>query len=380
MLGSQISMIGLILFLFQDTHSPAMLALLVALQTLPGCIVAPFAGLVVDRWSKRRTMVLSDVARFFLILLILPFPKPAVILCLTALQSIANMFFGPAKSATFPLIMSTEDLPGANAWDHGAANAVLVAGPVLGSELFLNYGITATLAVDALSFLVSAALIVSMRFQEDRALVAAVGEKWSAVQKIVDGCRYLVSNRTVLQLICLFFVSLLCVGFWLPLAPFFIREFLRGPDRLLGTQTGVFGLGSILGAISAPFWVGKVGKGTMLFFALIGEGLVFTLYSLVPNPVVSILICLVWGVLVAWIVVPYNAMVQELVDRDYLGRIFAVARQTEGLALLLAMACAIVLSRQLSAERIFTIAGLLYLLMVATSILTEGGRQLLRTH
>src|SRR5260370_13063718 len=103
MLGSQISRIALILYVFDRKGAVASLALLVVLDTLPGALVAPLAGAVVDGLSKRGVMVVTDVARMGFILLILARPSLGAIYVIAALRSIATAFFQPAHSAAIPL-------------------------------------------------------------------------------------------------------------------------------------------------------------------------------------------------------------------------------------------------------------------------------------
>jgi predicted MFS family arabinose efflux permease len=120
----------------------------------------------------------------------------------------------------------------------------------------------------------------------------------------------------------MFFVSLLCVGLWLPLAPFFITDFLRGSDRVLGFQFGMFGLGGVVGSLLVPGLVKRVGKGVVLFISLMLEGLTMALYSSIPSVEFSIVICLFWGIVVSAILVPYT------LDRG--GRIFCRVSARQG--------------------------------------------------
>lgn len=376
LLGSHISRIGIILHLVQSTNKMMNLAFLVMLETLPGALIAPFSGATVDRLNKRLVMVMSDVLRLAGMAVIIFYPTVLVIYLMTALHSMATVFFEPARAASVPLIVEREELIPANGLDQGVSNLMMVAGPIIGAELYLRTGLAITLTVDVCSFLLSALLLIGVSIRRPQ---ETPGEPHgSTFEEIRKGWVYLSHHQLARHLISLFFVSLLCVGLWVPLVPFFIRDFLSGSERILGIQMGVVGLGGIVGAFIAPRLVRRTGRGAALFGALLGEGLLMTLYSFIPHVATSILICFVWGINVSIILVPYYSIVQDVVHENFLGRVFSIAKQSESIAILLAVVMAVSLQRIMSADQIFFVVGVLYCALIAASAATVGGRQLIK--
>jgi MFS family permease len=301
-LGSQVSRIGLLLYLVDTRGEVISLALLIVIDTLPGAVAAPLAGAVVDGMNKRVVMVISDLSRLIFMLAILVHPSLGMIYLMTALHSVATVFFEPARSAALPLIVKQEDLTRANGLDQSAANLILIAGPVMGVVLLRQFGLTASLLIDAASFLVSALLIarVAIRQVERKKIeLSAAG----AVTEIKEGGLYLLRNRLALQLTFLLFVALSCTSLWIPLAPFFIRDQLGVSEQLLGWQSGLFGLGAVIGGLIAPRLVDRFGTGVTLFAAFIGEALSMMLYSIVSLIGISMLVVFFWGGVVWMIVV-----------------------------------------------------------------------------
>ena len=376
MVGSQISRFGLILYLYHDTNSITALAYLLALETLPCLIIAPFAGALIDHCDKRKVMIASDLARMLFILVIVFHPTSWVIYCMVGLHSVGTTLFEPAKSASMPMIVDADELPKANGMEQSAANVVLIVGPVIGAELYTQLGLTATLVIDALSFAASALLIMNVKIREANSEDDGVSK--FALTEITHGWRYLLRHAVARHLIGLSFVSLLCVGLWLPLVPSFIHNFLGGSDRILGLQMSVFGIGGILGGLWAPRLGQLLGKGTILFWALLTEGFTMMLYSFVPHILTSVFICFLWGVCISIILVPYYSIIQETVHEKFLGRILTVAKQIESFAILLAILLAISIYGPVSADRIFFIFGFLYIVFIAVSASTRGGRMLLK--
>lgn len=376
LLGSQISRIGLILYLFEQRDSVAGLALLVVLETLPGALVAPLAGTLIDRVNKRAVMILADLVRVVLLGAILVHPAPSVIYVVAAFHSIASAFFGPAKAAAIPLVVSRKRLPAANALDQGMANGVLVVGPIVGAEMLLGLGLHATLTVDILSYLASALFLVRVPIRQ---VQTPVEQRGSTMAETRSGWSYVAGHVLVLQLTLLFFISLVCTGLWVPLAPFFIRDFLGASERILGWQIAVTGLGTIAGAVAAPWLIRRYGKGHLLFAALLAEGVVMALYSQMPSLAASMLLMVAWGIAVSMIVVPFYSILQTVVEERFLGRVFSLVRQSENVALLGAMGVAMVLQAELPAQGILFAAGVVYIGLTAVLRFTRGGRVLVAT-
>lgn len=377
MTGSRISRIGLVLYIFHTTGRIADIAFLIALETLPGILFVPFAGVAVDRASKKLVMMLADAGRAICLLAIIIHPSYWMIYLMIALHAIGSVFYEPAKSAALPLIVKTGELPRANGIEQSSNNMVLILGPIIGAELFTRLGLKVALIIDMATFLGSMILISQLRIRkaEGQAEVSA----GSTLTNIIEGWRYIARRLLVRHVIIVFFVSLLCVGLWLPLAPFFVTDFLHGSDRVLGLQFGMFGLGGVIGSLLVPDLVKRVGKGLILFAALLLEGLTMALYSVVPNAEISIVICLFWGVVVAAILVPYYSIMQEVVEERFLGRVFSLARHVESVAILMAIGLAVFLQGIFSSNQILLFAGLSYFSLIALSAITGGGRRLIQT-
>lgn len=377
-LGSQITRIGLILYV-SKTGAPAInLALLVVLEMLPGAIAAPLAGVVVDKFNRHSVLIASEMLQAIFVLMILVSPGLSVIYLMAALHSIAAVFFQPAKAAVMASLVGHQDLPEANGVDQSAYNLVLILGPVAGTYLMMTYGLGPTLLIDAMTFLLSACLISRLK-------VAGYEHKSGRVsfedtfKEIKEGWGYLSRNRIVRYLNLLLFMDLFCTGMWLPLAPFFIRDRLGASEELLGWQLSVFGLGAIIGGMIAPVIVRQLGAGLALFMGMMAEGASLALYALVSDIGASMAIILMWGVMLSFVVVPFYSILQMVVENRFLGRIFSVTKQSENLATVMSMAAVVMLERAVASYIILFLAGLFYVSFAAASLLSRDGRTLLAT-
>jgi predicted MFS family arabinose efflux permease len=376
--GSQVSRLGLILYVFDTRGEIISLALLVVFDTLPGAVAAPLAGAVVDGLSKRVVMVVSDLSRMTFMLAILVQPSLGVIYAMTALHSIATVFFQPAKCAAIPLIVKQEDLTRANGLEQGAANVTLVAGPILGAILLRQCGLTVSVLFDAVSFLLSALMVARVTIRE----VERKQIDWSAagaMHDIKEGGQYLLRHPLARHLTCSLFVALSCTSLWVPLAPLFIRDHLGVSEQLMGWQAGLFGLGAATGGLLAPRLIDRYGTGVTLFAAFLGEALMMMLYSIVSRVGMSMLVIVAWGAILSIIVVPFYSILQKSVEERYLGRVFSLIKQGENLAVVLAMGAAVLLQGAVGAPLILLLGGLVYFAFIVASSFSQGGRALLAT-
>jgi len=375
--GSQLSRVALVLALAGGLSPIAAVALLVFCETLPGSAVAFISGAIVDRGDKRIIMIAADVIRAALVGLVALNPTGVFIYAMAAIKSMAGAFFSPARSALVPRVVDTKRLTKANSMDQASSTIVMIAAPMLGAQLYIWFGLKATLLLDAASFLVSAALVFGIRLRYEHPAVFEQSE--SPLASVWQGWRYIGSNVLARHLLALTTVSLLCVGLWIPVAPAFIREFLGSPGSVLGVQLSLFGIGGFCGSLMAAPLAARFGKGHAVTIALLGEATAMIAYSVTRWPALSGGIIFLWGTIVSIMVVSFNALLQEHVPGHFLGRVFAVLQQLESSATVLAVLLAAALEHVLTPQGIFFAAGVTYLSLIAASARMPGGRVLMRT-
>jgi MFS family permease len=147
-------------------HDPLMLALSTISVALPNLVVAPIAGVWVDRWDRRRTMIVSDLIRGLLsLLLIVTVLSGQYILAMgvTFLASCVAQFFNPSRSAMVKRVVGPEHLLQATSLGMTTLNMVALLSPPLGGLAFRFFGPAFAFAVDAASFFGSALCIFLVR-------------------------------------------------------------------------------------------------------------------------------------------------------------------------------------------------------------------------
>jgi hypothetical protein len=218
------------LHIARQSDSPLPLVALVAVETLPGLLVVPLAGIAADSFQRTHIIAAADLARLLLMAAILWSPSLPVVLVAAGLHSMATAFYVPEKAGLVRDTVPVHALVPANSFDQAAANLVLIGGPALGGLLLLQYGLLATILIDCASFLISAVLVLTVRLPRVRGAVVPVRRR---VADIVSGWRYFWTHPIAPRLCGVFFVGLTCAAVWTPLVTFFVRDHLGGQESVL---------------------------------------------------------------------------------------------------------------------------------------------------
>ena len=168
-LGDWLYSIAIYSLLLELTGSAKSLATAIVLQTLPQCFAAPAAGVVSDRMSRKRVMILADLARAVIVLSMLAVRSRAwvgVSYLLLVAETMMWAFFEPARNAAIPSITHGGERLVANAISSTTWSVTLAIGSALGGAVAVAFGRAAVFTVNAASFLISAVLLRGMRFAE----------------------------------------------------------------------------------------------------------------------------------------------------------------------------------------------------------------------
>lgn len=187
------------LLVLQLTHSPALVAAVLLVQTASGLgLRLPF-GALLDRWDRRRTMLLADLGRGVLTLVI-PLtaafhgPVPLVLFAVAVPLSVFSTFFSAGFGAITPSLVEKESVARAYGLVEGAESLAWVGGPIVAGLLMTTFGAANALIVDGVSFLVSAAGLAVIRVPRSEARDEPGAERKSLWHNVLEGLRFLISN------------------------------------------------------------------------------------------------------------------------------------------------------------------------------------------
>ena len=274
-IGDRIVTVALALFVVELTGSATDLGLVLAAAGLPLVVFLLLGGVWADRLPRHRVMVVTDLARFALhgLLAVLIFTGDVRIWQLIAIEALfgtAEAFFRPAASGLLPQTVPEEQIQEANGLSTLSNNIGEFAGPALATGLVLGFGAGWAFALDAATFLFSAALLSRVRPRR-RALsatagtatatatgttatgtaAAAAGGVWTEIR---EGFREVRSRDWVWATLAAFCVALFTgLAPWFVLGPLVARE-QYGAIGIYGLVSAVLGIGTIAGSLLGIGW------------------------------------------------------------------------------------------------------------------------------
>ncbi|MGI9609793.1 MAG: MFS transporter [Acidimicrobiia bacterium] len=336
LVGSSLTGFALAVWVFQQTGSATRLALVLLATTVPGIILGPFAGALVDRWDRRWAMILSDTGAAIgtLIIAVLHFTDNLEIWHLypaLALSAAFATFQFPAYSAATSLLVPKDQYGRAAGMVQIAEAVGQIVGPMLGGLLLFWGELTLVLIVDVATFLFAVLTLTWVRFPAPEKSVAGQKGEGRLWHEARYGLTY-VRERKPLWALMMFFTSINFVfGFvsvlLLPLMLSFASE------AAVGFAFGLAAVGMLVGSVVVSTWGGPRRRvlGIVVADLVIAAGLV--LGALRPSIVIFTI-----GAFLVMSVLPVansasQAIWQAKVDLDVQGRVFAIRRTIAQLAI-----------------------------------------------
>ncbi|MCP2347616.1 dTMP kinase [Nonomuraea roseoviolacea] len=319
-------------------------------KMLPAVLLGPLAGAFADRFDRRLTMFVSDLARFAVVLSIPIIGSYQWIIVATLLVECVNLFWVPAKDATVPNLVPKDQLEAANRLNllvtYGSAPvaallfaALSVAGDTLRSLVPSLSGLDPTsvaLALNALAYLASAFLIFTLRDipKRDGAISTP-----SVLKQVVEGWRFVGGDRLVRGLIIGMLGAFAAGGAVVGVAKIYVIA-LGGGDAAYGVVFGAVFVGMALGMFFGLRLLSELSRRRLFGLAITVAGLVLVAIALIHNLAIVVMLTVVLGACagIAWII-GYTLIGLEVQDAMR-GRTFSFLQSTARVTLLLVVAVA----------------------------------------
>jgi MFS family permease len=275
------------------THSGIAVGLLFIIRMLAPFCVSPLAGVVADRYDRRKVLIVADVARGVIVfgfLLVRDAGHVWLLFGLTALQLGISGFFFPARTALLPNIVRRKELGAANALSSVTWSVMLAFGTALGGVVASSFGVYTAFVLDALSFFLSAVLIAGIRYRRKPEQCETGG--WCvdvALRQYVEGLQYLRKHLGVLAIVMNKAALTLTTSGALQVIQVALAErvFAIGEEGGvgLGIMFAVVGVGTGVGPIVARRFTGdrdrplRIAIGIAFFMTAAGVAIAATLGS-----------------------------------------------------------------------------------------------------
>ncbi len=386
--GDWILLVALPFYIFDLTGSALATGAMFMASNLPRVLLGSVAGVFVDRWDRRRTMIAADLSRAALMLTLLTVHSVHwlwIVYLVAFTQATIAQFFNPAKNAVIPLLVGETDLIAANSLNSLSGELTRLTAPALGGLLFGVFGLASVVWIDSASFLFSGLLIIGIALpaRTPEADPAAPSRTWAAVGgEWRDGMRLMRANPTIAAIFATAGTAMIGEGFFSTMMVPFVKDVLHGSPQDFGWLVSAQAIGGLIGSL----FIGRIGKRVRPGVLIPISGILFGLFDitlarlpgraglpLLPTALVAIAFA---GAPVIGFYVGIQSLLQSSVTNNYRGRVFGAYATTVAFMTLVGQGISSVIGDRLGIVPVFTLAGTFELLggLVALVLLRRATR------
>src|SRR4051812_11214122 len=330
MVGNWLTSVATSWLVYRVSGSALLLGIVGFAGQFPTFLLAPFAGVLVDRWRLRRVLVITQtlamIESFALAYVAFaythnhPIPIIPTLIALYVMQGFVNAVDIPARQAfVVEMVDRREDLSNAIALNSSLVNAARLLGPSIGGVLIAAFGEAWCYLIDGVSYIGVIIALLMMKVR-DR---SGARHHPPVLESLRDGFRYSFGFppiRAVLLLLAL--VSLAGVPYMV-LMPIFASQVLHGGPKTLGVLMGAAGIGALAGAIYLASRRTVLGLGVIIGIAAMVFGCGLIAFSFSRSIWLSLALMPITGGSMIIQMAGSNTILQTLVDDDKRGRVMA---------------------------------------------------------
>ena len=344
---------------------------------LPIAVLGILAGVFVDRWPLKPTMVSSDAIRAVLVLLLIFATNPWHFYLILAAISIVSSFFGPAQGVAIRSAVPLHGLRSANALMQQVMFGMRIIGPAVAAFMVASFGAISCYLLDSASFVGSALLIASVPLLSSVAAQQAAAQPnniaststASPLAKIwldmKQGINFILHHAALLFVILAMASGMFVLGCFGPLIAVYVRDSLHASTRVFGVASAMIGLGMLLGINGLTTFGKKLGNTLLVYSGLFGIALGLVLLTTLTHIWSTLLGNLIIGLAVAAIIIPSQTLFQQETPPELMGRVGSTFMSI----IFTAQIAGLVLSGQLAqytgVRQVFALCAILLLLLMA---------------
>lgn len=367
-LSSSIAQFAIVLWISLETGSAEVLAFATIAALLPAIVLGPFAGVFVDRWSRRWTMILADsfvalCSGTLALLFHLDVVEMWHIYLLLMLRSVGGAFHTPAMKSSIPLLAPESELTRIASINQTIQAVCTICGPILGAALIVSTNMSVVMLLDVVGAFIACTALLFVRIPNPKKREDTT--TGNVLKEMKEGFDVI---RTNLGLSWVMFTEVLitfCVMPIVALLPLMTLKNFSGTAYQVSLIELLFGLGTLLGGIALGVWNPRIRKVVMINSSYIVLGICFVISGLLPPTafIVYALFSVVQGLAIPFYSGPFTALLQTQIKPSHLGRVFALFDSISLLPSILGLLATGFLADAIGIPNIFVICGIAIVLV-----------------
>jgi MFS family permease len=286
---------------------------------IPWALLGPVAGVFVDRWNVKWTMISSDLIRAVLAIMLALVHDMSLLYLLFFGLSAVSCFFMPAQTSAIPLLVSKDELLVANAANTQSIHFNKIISPAIAGFLVAWAGEKICFYLDGLSFVISAALLSTLVL--NRVPKDSVRGVRALLEEMREGFHFIWNQPSVRFVTGAMAVTLLAAGAFDALVSVYVRDILHAQSQVFGALVALVGLGTIIGALLIAKFAQKWPRAALVSLGIIGCGVGIFLLAVAATAPIALASSLALGFAVSAVMIPSQTLVQEETPQAILGRV-----------------------------------------------------------
>jgi len=337
---------------------------------LPIAVLGILAGVFVDRWPLKPTMVSSDSIRAALCLLLLAAHQIWHFYAILAAISVVSSFFTPAQGVAIRSAVPLHGLRSANALMQQVMFGMRIVGPAIAAFMVAYLGPASCYIFDAVSFVASACLIASVALVRTAPKPAAPGaENTSAIGKIwldmKQGISFIVHHAALLFVILAMAAGMFVIGCFGPLIAIYVRDSLHASTKMFGIVSPMIGLGMLLGINGLNTFGKKLSNTRLVYSGLCGIAVGLVILTLLTHVWSTLVGNFIIGMAVAGIVVPAQTLFQQATPPELMGRVGSTFMSIVFAAQIAGLVLSGVLTQHIGVRQVFALCAVMLVILMA---------------
>ena len=371
-LGDTLNYVALVVLVFRLSHSGLAVSALVLAEIVPTLLLGPIAGVVIDRFDRRRVLIAVDTVRAALVLLL------ALTHALAALLAVGSTLFNPALQAVIPALLTDEERLAANSVAWSSGRLVQIVGASIAGGLIAWAGTTPVFLANAASFAFSVAMLARLSLPA-RQGPSRGGGLVGWLRDAGEGVAYARRDPFVARLVPVQALTSLATGATSALLVVLASKHLHLAAQGFGWLLAAIGVGALLG----PFLSNRLTGGRyldmrLLFVPYIIRGIGDIALGLVVGLPWALAILFVYGLNTSTGVVAFHSILQTVIPNRVRGRVFTLLDVTWAAMQLLSLGLGGLLADRLGITAVYLIGGALLILAGALGLGLLGRLPLIR--
>jgi MFS family permease len=359
-------------FVYERTGSTIATAGMIVARLVPGFVLGTFAGVYVDRWDRKRVLVVSNLVQAAVVAGLLVVPADGwlwVVYAVAVAQSVVASFSAPAESALLPSLVPDADLLAANALNALNNRVGRLLGLPVGGALLAETGLRGVVLVDCATFVLAALLVAPIAAPRVQRPVAEGTDPTTFWQEWRAGLRIVRRERAIAIIFVV--IGLMTFGGTMldPLTVAWVRDVLGGGPQVFAWLLTVHAATGILGTLVVGRFGARFTPRALIGHSSLVAGAALAVRYNVPSVALALSLSAVAGITSVVSSVGVETLVQREIRDEYRGRVFGALGASGALLSLLGASAGGALAEAV---------GLVPMLNVASGLVALAGVVVLR--